>query len=101
MSKATTDSALGPSDGEKDARFIDHAAQSGASSCEHRHDGLAEEKGIRGIAEKYRRGDLRVIVELDPDPLVHLDDNAVGISINKGAKFPFKIKDVFIGPIEF
>ena len=36
-----------------------------------------------------------------PLVLVHLDDNAVGISINKSAKFPFKIKDVFIGPIEF
>lgn len=36
-----------------------------------------------------------------PLVLVHLDDNAVGISVNKSAKFPFKIKDVFIGPIEF
>jgi hypothetical protein len=36
-----------------------------------------------------------------PLVLVHLDDNAVGISINKSAKFPFKIKDVFIGRIEF
>ena len=73
--KATTDGALGPSEGEKDARVIDHAAQSGASSSEHRHDGLAEEEGIRGIAEKYRRGDLRVIVEFDPDP-PSADDSA-------------------------
>jgi hypothetical protein len=76
--KATTDGALGPSDGEKDARVIDHAAQSGASSCEHRHDGLAEEKGIRGVAEKYRRGDLRVIVEFDPDPASADDSTNAG-----------------------
>lgn len=70
--------ALGPSAGEKDARVIDHAAQSGASSCEHRHDGLAEEKGIRGIAEKYRRGDLRVIIEFDPDPASADDSTNAG-----------------------
>jgi hypothetical protein len=58
------------------------------------------------VSDDWREFLVRVGIEMSVDAhsplvLVHLDDNAVGISINKSAKFPFKIKDVFIGPIEF
>ena len=58
------------------------------------------------VSDDWREFLVRVGIEMSVDAhsplvLVHLDDNAVGISINKSVKFPFKIKDVFISPIEF